>query len=147
MITVDLTAFIISIFVGIVLMIVIKKERQHRRRFFAGRFRNWLDIKVVSIGEHFSRNWEHFSKYVIQLSWYYSIHSILRTILRVIVAFYTYFENMFEQNRDRTKQLRSEKLQLSEFNHLHQINAHKQDTALSAAEKKKLRHKKLEEKH
>lgn len=147
MITAELTAFIVCVFVGIVLMIVINKERRLGRRFFAAKLRNWLDSKVVSCSIFFSRSWQHFSKYVVQLSWYYSIHSVLRTFLRLMVVFYTYFENIFERNRERTKQLRSEKRQLSEFNHLHQINAHKQDTALSAVEKRKLKRKKLEEKH
>jgi len=65
----------------------------------------------------------------------------------MIVAVYTYFENAFELNRNRTKQLRAEKRQLNELNHLHQMTAHKQETALSPAEQKKLRQKKLDEKH
>jgi hypothetical protein len=40
-----------------------------------------------------------------------------------------------------------EKRQLGAENHLSQMADHKVDTALTSAQKKKLRHKKLEEKH
>ncbi|MCB9815058.1 hypothetical protein H6785_00535 [Candidatus Nomurabacteria bacterium] len=147
MVTTSLTYFLVSIFTGIALLVVIHKERRRGRRFFASKFRDWLDRLVEVASSLLLKSWEHFSKYIVQLSWYYSLHSVLRTILKIIVAVYTYFENLFERNRDRTKQLRSEKRQLNEFNHLHQITTHKQETALSPAQQKKLRHKKLEEKH
>jgi hypothetical protein len=61
--------------------------------------------------------------------------------------FYASFEKIFERNRNRTKKLRMEKRQLNSINHLSQMADHKVDTALTPAQKKKLRHKKLEEKH
>jgi hypothetical protein len=59
------------------------------------------------------------------------------------VAFYAYFENMFENNRKRTKQLRAEKKQLSESNHLQQMADYRKETALTASQQKKLKDKKL----
>lgn len=147
MVNTALTYFLVSIFVGTLLIVIVRKERRRGRRFFASSTRAWLDRKTQRCGELVLNSWEHFSKYIVQLSWYYSIHSILRTLLRMIVAVYTYFENAFESNRNRTKQLRAEKRQLSEFNHLHQMTAHKRETALSPAEQKKLRQKKLDERH
>ena len=93
------------------------------------------------------RGWNHFVRYVVQLNWYYSIHSVLKTILIAIQAFYSSFEKMFERNRSRAKKLRMEKRQLTSISHLSQMADHKADTALTPAQKKKLRHKKLEEKH
>jgi hypothetical protein len=142
-----LIALLISIFVFTTVLFVVGKERRRGRRFFATRIRGKLDKLIQKAGAQLLNSWKHFSKYVIQLNWYYSIHSVLRTILRVIIAFYTYFENIFERNRNRTKQLRVEKRQLSEFNHLRQMTTHRQDTALSAAQQKKLKQKKLDEKN
>jgi hypothetical protein len=123
---------------------LVHKERRQGRRFFGIKLRDRLDSFVEETGEKISKGWEHFSKYIVQLNWYYSIHSVLKAMLRVIVAFYTYFENIFEQNRERTKQLRAEKRQLNESNHLKQMTSHKEDTALTPAQKKKLSHKNLE---
>jgi hypothetical protein len=126
-----------------VLTILVHKERRRGRRFFASNVRNWLDQKVSGGSDLLLRGWEHFDKYVVQLNWYYSIHSVLKTILRALVAFYTYFENIFESNRKRTKQLRAEKRQLNEFNHLQQMTNHRKETALTATQQKKLKDKKL----
>lgn len=140
-----LTVFLVSIFVFVVILTVVRKERQLNRRFFASTIRSWLDNKVDSLGSWLLLSWDHFVKYIVQLHWYYSIHSVLQAVLRVIVAIYTYFEKAFERNRVRTKELRAEKRQFSELNHLHHMAVHKKDTALSPAEQRKLRKKKLEE--
>lgn len=141
------TIFGVSIFVFIILLMVTQTERRRGRRFFASRLRSWFDVRADNVGKWIVASWDHFIKYILQLNWYYSIHSVLRTILKLITAFYGYFENVFERNRKRTKQLRAEKRQLGELNHLRQVADHKEDTALTPAQKKKLRHKKLEEKH
>ena len=137
----------ISVSVFFFLLVIVGLERRRGRRFIAVRLRGWLDEKVNNVGSSIIRNWEHFLKYILQLHWYYSIHSVLRTCLRFITAFYAYFENLFERNRNRTKQLRAEKRQLNEMNHLHQMAEHKEDTALTPSQKKKLRNKQLEGKH
>lgn len=141
------TAFSVSIFVFISLIFLVQKERQRGRRFFASDARGWLDKMFDRIGKSLVDNWNHFARYIVQLNWYYGIHSFLKTLLRVIVAFYTYFENMFERNRSRTKQLRFEKRELNELNHLNQMAKHRKDTALTPAQKRKLKQKELEGKH
>lgn len=144
MISIALTTFLVSVFAGTVVLVTVNKERRRGRRFFAAHVRAWCDTKVAVIEDFLVRNFEHFIKYILQLNWYYSIHSVLRTTLRAIVAAYTYVENVFEKNRARTKRLRAEKRQLSEYNHLQQMAAHRKDTALTPAQQRKLRKKKLE---
>lgn len=143
MITTAAVTLLISSLVFVVLIVLVHKERRRGRRFFASHARNWLDKKVAAGSSMLLKGWDHFDKYVVQLNWYYSIHSVLKTILRALVAFYTYFENIFESNRKRTKQLRAEKRQLNEFNHLQQMTNHRKETALTAAQQKKLKEKKL----
>ncbi|MEY3783742.1 MAG: hypothetical protein RLZZ230_64 [Candidatus Parcubacteria bacterium] len=145
MITSALTAFVISVFTLLLMLVMVEKERRRGRRFFAVALRAWLDEVVEGIERSIVTNWGHFVKYILQLHWYYSIHSVLRTLLRMIVAVYTYFESVFERNRTRTKRLRAEKRQLSEYNHLRKMAVHKKDTALTPGEQKKLRHQKLED--
>lgn len=144
MVTSALIAFIGSVCVVVVLFVTIRKERQLGRRFFAVGARTWIDKKVDTIGLWLTKSLDHFIKYIIQLSWYYSIHSVLRAVLRVIIAAYNYMENIFERNRSRTKKLRAEKRQLNESNHLSQMAAHRESTTLTAAQQKKLRKKNLE---
>jgi hypothetical protein len=143
MITTATITLLISSLVFLVLTLLVHKERRRGRRFFAVKFRNWLDGRVSTGSQLLFRGWEHFNKYIVQLSWYYSIHSVLKTILKMLVTFYTYFENIFENNRKRTKQLRAEKRELNEFNHLQQMTDHRKETALTASQQKKLKDKNL----
>ena len=147
MIEIAAIAFTISLLILAILLTLVSKERRSGRRFFASSFRSWLDNIISSIGSWLERVISHFVKYVLQLSWYYSIHSILKTCLRVLVSFYSYFENIFESNRKKAKQLRSEKKQLKNDSHLQQMAAHKEDTSLTPAQKKKLNQKELEGKY
>lgn len=144
MISSALTAFLTSLATFVVLVLVTQQERQRGRRFFAAGVRGWLDAKVDQAGKGIFGGFDHFMKYIVQLNWYYSIHSVLRTLLRGLVAIYTYFENMFERNRKRTKDLRAEKRQLSELSHLQQVAKHKEETALTPAQQQRLRKKQLE---
>ena len=143
MITTATIIFAVCSLVFLALTLLVHKERRRGRRFFAVKFRNWLDDRVSSGGRLLINGWEHFNKYIVQLNWYYSIHSVLKTILKTLVTFYTYFENIFENNRKRTKQLRSEKRYLKESNHLQQMTDHRKETALTASQQKKLKDKKL----
>ena len=136
-------AFVISVFVFITLTYVVRKERKNGQRFFATRFRVWLDEIADKVGSKILSSFDHFVKYIIQLHWYYSIHSVLKAILKTLVAFYTYIEGVFEKNRSRTKELRLEKQDFNKQNHLHQMAKHKTDTALTPGQKNKLRKKKL----
>jgi hypothetical protein len=147
MIQAAVTFFVMSIGVFALMLILVQVERKKQKRLFAAKLRGWLDKKIKGFELWLVRTWNHFVRYVLQLNWYYSIHSILKTLLLAIQMFYTSFEKIFERNRNRTKKLRMEKRQLNSLNHLSQMADHKVDTALSPAQKKKLRHKKLEEKH
>ena len=147
MITTATTAFLVSVIVGLSLFTLIRKERHHGRRFFARTLRVFLDRKVEQSGRWIINSWEHFSKYVVQLNWYYSIHSLLKAILAMIISFYTYFEDMFERNRNKTKQLRAEKRQLSDSHHKQQMTLHREDTTLTENQQRKLKQKELDGKH
>lgn len=147
MIQTAVTFFAMSIGVFTLMLILVQVERSRGKRLFAATVRSWLDTKIGAFEAWLMRTWKHFVRYVVQLNWYYSIHSVLKTVLLTIQVFYASFEKIFERNRNRTKKLRMEKRQLNTVNHLSQMAEHKEDTALTPAQKKKLRHKKLEETH
>jgi hypothetical protein len=127
--------------------IMVRIEHAKARRLVGGPLRASLDKRIMRIEQKWSNNWKHVSMYVVQLGWYYSIHSLLRTILRVLVSVYTYIEQIFEKNRLRTKEIRKEFKRHVAQSHLTHMAHHKENTALSPKEKTELRSRKLENDH
>lgn len=133
-------------FVGYALLVIV--EEKNSSRLVGGIFRDKLDVKIEHTGHQFEYHFKHVSRYLLQLGWYYSVHSVLRTILAGLVSVYTYIENIFESNRTRTKALRQEfRRQLHTKTHLSQIADHKAKTALSKDEQESLKTRKLEQDH
>jgi hypothetical protein len=140
--------FLVSAVVFAGYAFLVSLEEKNARRFACGHLRGRLDRYLERTGHQFENHWKHISRYILQLGWYYSVHSILRTILGALVSVYTFIENIFERNRVRTKQLRKEfKRQLHKKTHLTVIAEHKEETTLSASEQEALKTKKLEQDH
>jgi hypothetical protein len=131
----------------LVVAVVVQIEQFRSRRLFWGGVRGLLDVKLVQFAKAWTEHWHHFTQYIVKLGWYYSIHSLLRTLLKLLVSMYTYLEHIFERNRKRTKELRQERKQKTEKSHLTQIADHKAETALTSTEKTELRRQKLEQDH
>jgi hypothetical protein len=110
-----------------------------QKRRFAAPLRIWLDGVVDSIVVSWHQAVTHVTRYILQLGWYYSIHSILRATLIAMVESYHALEAVFERNRARTKQLRREIRERKQRTHLDEMHDHKTSTALSDAEKRRLR--------
>jgi hypothetical protein len=91
---------------------------------------------------------------IIRLSWYYSVHRLLQTALRIVVSVYDYLERRFYRNRERARQLRAGRRSASSTalgknastteGHLTMIAAHKEEVALTEKQKQKLKTKRLE---
>ncbi len=143
----EMLTFAASIVSLSALLLLVATERRRGTRFFLSAFRGWLDGSISAVEDAVLSVWKHFVKYVVQLNWYYSIHSVIRAIMVVLVRFYDYFERHLEYNRARAKRLRAERRKQTPQTHLEQVAAHKAETALTPAEQKKLRQKKLEERH
>lgn len=143
MVTLGLTWLSISAALFISLMWAVAAERKRGKRFLLTRVRAWFDKHIAAIGLRTTLAWDHFTKYFLQLSWYYTVHSFLQATLRTIVAFYESIEQKFEMNRKRTRKLRAEKNQVTSENHLTEMTRHKIDTALTPAQQKRLKDKQL----
>ncbi|HEY0964324.1 MAG TPA: hypothetical protein VGE31_00835 [Candidatus Paceibacterota bacterium] len=140
-----LMTFTIATVLFLAVAIVVQVERVRMRRLFLAGARGWLDRKVAESALRFSDRWHHFSQYIVKLGWYYSLHSLLRTVLAILVSIYNYFEDIFEKNRSRTKQLRQERKRKIKRSHLTEIADHKVETALTPAQQTELRRQKLED--
>ncbi len=116
------------------LYVCVKEEKRGSRLWLAG-FRDvldrWLD-KLFAYLEHLVR---YVIKYVITLSWYYSLHAFLMIVLRSVAKVYYMIESVVINNRDRARQLRKEKR--TTINHLTQIAEHKEEKKLTPLEMRK----------
>jgi hypothetical protein len=135
--------FLLSAGVFFLYAFIVRQEVVKGRRLLLSGFRDqidvWLERGYSMVRERTGRLY----RLTIKLSWYYSIHSALRTLLSLLVKMYDRIEEVFISNRERAKVLRAEKKQLRERNHLEAMIDHKEAVALTPKEKKKLRDKRL----
>ena len=115
-------------------------ETKHQKRVFLARFRAILDAGIVSVATRIERSFRYVARYVIRLSWYYSLHATLMVALRSIAGVYHLIEAVLIKNRERARMLRKEKRKVS---HLDHIANHKEESKLSASEIKKRKDKAL----
>lgn len=139
-----LTVFLTSLSLFILVALMVGREEKRGQRFFLVRVRTKLDDTLETVFRKVSLVWDHFAKYLLQLGWYYSLHSLLRALLRLVVAMYEYLERKFERNRLKAKNLKHRRNQVSE-GHLSEVAAHKAEVALSPEEEEELKERKLSE--
>lgn len=147
MLTIASTIFATCLGLFLIVATVVQIEESRGTRLILNRFRTWLDESISYVSIKWQSSWSHFTQYVVKLGWYYSIHSLLQTILRVLVSAYSFIEHVFEKNRARTKKLRHELKKASGSTHLIKIAAHKSKSALTAKEQDERRKQKLEYDH
>lgn len=137
-------ALMISAFCLLGWGVVVARERQRGERIFLSRTRTALDYLLDHGTAAVTLRVRHTYRYLFQLHWYYSLHSILKAVLRVVVGVYTILEARFEDNRRRTKALRKERQVHEAVTHLTQMAAHKKETALTQKERDRLNREQLE---
>lgn len=112
---------------------------------FLATLRGKIDQIIDSITGYLTSKLTYLGRHIIKLSWYYSIHKVLRFILASLVKTYDLVEGIFMSNRDRARTIKIEKKSLHDSQgHFGQVAEHKVTTALSETQKKKLLQKKLE---
>jgi hypothetical protein len=116
-------------------------ENHRGRRMFASSSRTWLDERLHAWAVGLDRKVTYISRYIITLSWYYSLHAFLKLLLQSVAGVYYFIEKILHQNRDRARVIRIEKKKA--HSHLSQIAEHKTKTALTPAEKAKRKEKAL----
>jgi hypothetical protein len=145
--TAAIATFIVSTVLFGAFAFLVQVEQRSTRRLVGGRFRASLDRGVEKGSLELKRRLRHVMRYVVQLGWYYGIHSLLRAVLKVLISIYSFFEQMFERNRLRTKELRQELKRHINKSHLTQMADHKQQTTLTPEQKNELKKQKLEDNH
>ncbi len=139
--------FITCLVLFVVVAVLVHAEQRRGKRILLAAARGWIDRKMALVYGRLLSSWHHFVHYVVRLGWYYSIHSLLRTILAMLVSAYTFLERMFEHNRVKTKELRRKKKHSIEHGHFSKIADHKAEVALTPDEQTQRRKEKLENNH
>jgi hypothetical protein len=121
-------------------LLLCEYEESRGKRLFLSTLRGLLDRYCTSISFRLQRTVRYITRYVITLSWYYSLHATLKVILASIAGVYHMLESVLISNRERARLLRKEKRSAS---HLEQIAEHKVDSKLTQAEAKKRKDKAL----
>ena len=130
----------VSLVAFVVFASVSGREVTRGSRFFAVGFRNWLDRTIESLVSAFGRAMTYVGKYIITLSWYYSLHAFLKFVLQFLASVYHIVERLLHHNRSKARRIRIERKQSS---HLTEIADHKAQTALTSNEKQKRKDKAL----
>ena len=120
-------------------------EKRTGRRFVLPSLRFALDNVIVTITTSTHRFFVYVTKYVITLSWYYSLHAFLQVTLKFLAGIYYVVENITHRNRDKARKIRQERKQGSR-SHLEVLVDHKDETKLTETQKKKLKDKAINQK-
>ena len=126
-----------TLFLGVFMLV--RFEARQGKRMFLGGVRTSLDIFFFSLEQVLCRVWQHTTRYVVQLNWYYSLHALLKGGLSFLNNIYAYVETAFENNRRKTRALRLEKREKETESHLDHITTHKEETSLTPAQERKLK--------
>lgn len=145
MVSLGLTWLVASVSLFTLLLVMVQAEKKRGKRLLLSSVRGRFDRVTSLWGRKIVSTWQHFVKYIVQLGWYYGLHSFLQAVLKTIVRFYERVEMMFEANRRRTRDLRAEKQQASQTSqtHLTEMAQHKVDTALTPTQQRRLKDKQL----
>jgi hypothetical protein len=118
------------------------QEERLGRRLILGKQRQWVDGMLEAFVAIIERKVRYVIRYIITLSWYYSLHAFLKLLLHSLASVYYLIENVLLRNRDRVRKIRKERRAV-ENTHLSQIAQHKVDTKLSPREEKRRKDKAL----
>lgn len=121
----------VSFLLFVIHAVVCKLEAQRGYRLYGTSIRRSFDIVCERWYEYIAKKMIYLGRYIITLSWYYSLHTLLVVVMRFIASIYNAIEVIVLRNRDRAKKIRSERRR----SHLTDIADHRVATALSPKEK------------
>ena len=120
---------IIATVIFTVALWLVHTEQQRGARIVLPRLRGWVDRRIDALTDAIRR-----IIHVVSVSFMYIVHQLRAALARVIAP------------QPRRRKQPKEKLQFEKTgNHLSDMHDHKSDSALTPAQKKKLRNQKLEE--
>jgi len=120
-------------------------ETKVGHRVFLSRGRSDFDVWLTNLVTAIHNKIVFLGKYIITLSWYYSLHTLLMLVLRFLAKLYFSVEKLLHRNRLRAKAIRSERRKsVNKDSHLTQIAEHQAETGLTATQKTRRKKRALE---
>lgn len=135
----------ISFTLFIVCLLLFSREHNLNKRYFLSGVRQALDTLLVSVAHSFINGLTYVGKYIIKLSWYYSLHAFLRLALQFLASVYYIVEKLLHSNRDRARKIRQDRKRNS-ISHLGILVDHQTVNKLSEEQKRKLKDRSLNQK-
>ena len=117
-------------------------ETNRGRRLWLPTLRGVFDNGLSTLSSRIHKQLIYIGRYMITLSWYYSLHAFLRVVLKFIAGVYTVVEAILHSNRDKARKIRTLRKR-EERSHLSVLAEHKIDTTLTASQKEKRKAKAL----
>lgn len=117
-------------------------EANRGRRLILPQLRTALDTYLESLAQSTHKKAIYVGRYIITLSWYYSLHAFLKMVLQFLAGVYTLVEAVLHRNRDKARKIRTERKR-AQRSHLTELADHKIETELTVAQKEKRRAKAL----
>lgn len=134
-----LTIIGISAGVLLVLTALFRVELKNGERLFLGGFRGWLDTVVSSLFEWFARVLSYLHAGVFRTTLHYIVHHILDRIIAALIRLQKRLFQVYEKNKWKHKTIERVDSKDNVDEHLSAIAEHKRETALTPAQKRKLR--------
>ena len=129
-------SFVLLVLFGL----LFSREQKVGKRLFLPTVRFALDNAIFSVSHSIHQFFVYITKYVITLSWYYSLHAFFQVTLKSLAGIYYIVERLTHHNRDRARKIRQERKR-GIRSHLEVLTDHKDDTKLTEQQKKKIKDK------
>jgi hypothetical protein len=111
------------------------EDARNGKLLFAVRLRGFFDAVVTKVVGKLSKVETYLGKGFVRLMLHYFAHGILRRVLSFVSSTQKKLEHLLRRNKQVAKEIRTKK----EKTHLDKIAEHKEETALTEAQKKKMR--------
>lgn len=120
---------------GIIAGVFRVEDAQQGRRIVLRRARAWFDGVVVSAGSKLTKFDTYLGRGITRLLLHYAAHSILHRLLALITRMEKRVEHLLRRNKQVAKDIQGTKSKT----HLDEIAEHKEEVALTDAQKRKMR--------
>ena len=132
--TLSLTLALGSAVTLLLLIVLFKAEAARGERVVLGGARAGLDHLVIGIGNVFERIFGHFRAGVFRATFHYMLHQVLGIVITGLTKAQRKLFLLYERHTRISRQIQKE-----HETHLDAIAAHKEETALTETQKRKLR--------
>ncbi|MEM9336668.1 MAG: hypothetical protein AAGA35_02335 [Patescibacteria group bacterium] len=136
-----LSAFVGTTIAFVVFAMLTSYEQRRGKRLILGGVRGWLDRQLGKLGRAVDHGFDYIARRIIKFTWYYSISSFFRGLLKLLESLYLYLEQKMRWHHRQATQARAE---TPRSGNLGALAEHKEAVALTDKQKQKRKADSLE---